>query len=317
MRKEIGGYIEYEYNHGKMIHENAVHLNCGRRAFSYLIKSRSIKNIWIPKFTCESVIEPFRKAGCMINLYSVGLNLQPQIENVPSDDWIIIINYYGQINNRTIQKIANIHSKIIVDNTQAYFQMPVCGIDTVYTCRKFFGVTDGAILYTNKRLDDTFEKDVSFGRMTYILGRYERTASEYYSLYEKNNDLFKEEPIKEMSKLTENILHGIDYEYVCNKRVDNFKYLDKNLKAHNKLVLEIPDGAFMYPLYVSNGAILRKELIDKKIYIPTLWPDVFDICENKELEYDMALNILPIPVDQRYDIDDMKYIVKEVYKCIN
>ena len=36
-----------------------------------------------------------------------------------------------------------------------------------------------------------------------------------------------------------------------------------------------------------------------------------------ELEFDMAKNILPIPVDQRYGIEDMEYIVEEVLKCID
>lgn len=40
--KEIGGYIEFEYAHGEMLHGDAVLLNCGRRTFSYLVKSREI-----------------------------------------------------------------------------------------------------------------------------------------------------------------------------------------------------------------------------------------------------------------------------------
>ena len=66
----------------------------------------------------------------------------------------------------------------------------------------------------------------------------------------------------------------------------------------------------MYPLHVENGAELRKELQKEKIYIPTLWPAVLDICREGELEYDMAKNILPLPVDQRYTTDDMQHIVQ-------
>ena len=72
----------------------------------------------------------------------------------------------------------------------------------------------------------------------------------------------------------------------------------------------------MYPLYIENGAEVRKQLQAKKIFIPTLWPAVFNLCKENELEYDMAKNILPIPVDQRYGIDDMDYLLEEVYKCL-
>ena len=44
--KEIGGYIELDDFHGKMLHENAKHLNCGRTALMYLIESRNIKKLW-------------------------------------------------------------------------------------------------------------------------------------------------------------------------------------------------------------------------------------------------------------------------------
>lgn len=316
VNKEIGGYIEIEYNHGGMLHENAVHLNCGRRALSYIIRSKDIKKIWIPKLTCRSVIEPFKTEGCEVGFYSVGSDFLPQLDRIPNEDWIVLINYYGQISNEQIQDIATKHSKLIVDNTQAYFQMPVDGLDTVYSCRKFFGVADGAILYTSDLLIDEIKVDESFERMTFLMGRFERTASEFYEMYARNNDLFENEPIKKMSKLTKNILCGINYEFVSTVRLKNFRYLDDHLKDINRLNLVTPDGAFMYPLYIENGKKIRKQLQDKKIYIPTLWPDVYDICLEKEIEYDMAANILPIPVDQRYRIEDMRYIAKEIFKLL-
>ena len=149
-----------------------------------------------------------------------------------------------------------------------------------------------------------------------MLGRYEKSASEFYNEYVANNDFFENEPIKLMSRLTNNILHGIDYEYVKNRRTENFTYLNEKLFSVNKLQLKIPQGAFMYPLYVNNGGVLRKKLQERKIYIPILWPSVFAICTDDELEYDMAKNILPLPVDQRYSLEDMKYLVDCILKLI-
>ena len=145
--------------------------------------------------------------------------------------------------------------------------------------------------------------------MNFLLGRYERTASEFYKDYVDNNHLFKHEPIKRMSKLTDNLLHGIDYEFAKKRRTENFAYLHKQFKEENQLKLICPAGAFMYPLYLMNGVDIRRKLQEHKIFIPTLWPAVFEICNEDELEYDMAKNILPIPIDQRYSISDMEYIV--------
>ena len=194
--EEIGGYIEFEYNHGAMLHENSNHLNCARRAFSYLIKSRNIRKVWLPILSCDSVIEPFKSSNCEINFYSVDSQLFPLINSIPSNEWIVIINYYGQIDNRILSGIKEKYSHIIFDNTQAYFQSPLKDVDTIYSCRKFFGVSDGAFLYTNSVIEDNLEVDESYKRMTYLIGRFERSASEFYSLFDKNNSIFDAEPIK-------------------------------------------------------------------------------------------------------------------------
>ena len=309
---EIGGYIEFERNHKKMLHENAIKLNCGRRAFSYILESRNIKKIWIPRFTCASVIEPCIKRGVEYRLYSIGMDFLPNDKEIDPRDWVYIINYYGQISNDKISRLRNRFPKTVVDNAQAYFQMPNDDVDTFYTCRKFFGVADGAILYSSSRIEMQLDTDESYQRMTFLMGRYERNASEFYELYNSNNEMFDNEQIKKMSLLTMNILKGIDYENVKDVRTRNFEYLHEHLGDMNKLDLTVPEGAYMYPLYINGGDIVRKRMIEKRIYIPILWPDVFNISQPNSIEYDMARNILPLPVDQRYGGAEMERIVREI-----
>ena len=309
--KEIGGYIELDTYTGKMLHDEGIKLNCGRNALAYIIKAKNIKKLWMPKFMCDSCDKVLSDNQVDVEYYSIGLDFKPVIKEW--DGWLYVVNFYGQLSNDYLTSLGD---RIIVDNAQAYFQKPIPGVDTLYTCRKFFGVADGAILYTDKYIEIE-EQDESFERMHFLLGRYERTASEFYSEYVDNNHFFKNEPIKRMSKLTENFLHGIDYEMVKKRRTQNFSYLHGKLHSLNKLNLSVPDGAFMYPLYIDNGEEVRKLLQAKKIFIPILWPAVFNLCNEDDVEYDMAKNILPIPVDQRYGIEDMEYIVQEIDKCIN
>lgn len=304
--KEIGGYIELDTYTGKMLHSDGIKLNCGRNALAYIIKAKNIKKLWMPKFMCDSCDKVLSDNQVDIEYYSIGLDFKPVIKEW--DGWLYVVNFYGQLSNEYLSSLGD---RIIVDNAQAYFQEPISGVDTLYTCRKFFGVADGAILYTDKFIK-VEEQDESFGRMHFLLGRYERFASEFYAEYVENNHFFRNQPIKTMSKLTENLLHGIDYEEVRKRRTQNFSYLHEKLYYVNMLNLSLPDGAFMYPLYIENGAELRKQLQTKKIFIPTLWPAVFTLCGEDELEYDMAKNILPIPVDQRYGIEEMEYIINEI-----
>ena len=68
----------------------------------------------------------------------------------------------------------------------------------------------------------------------------------------------------------------------------------------------------MYPLLIRNGSEIRTALQKEKISIPTLWPNVLKECPVDSLEYHYAADILPIPVDQRYGIKDMKYLVEVI-----
>lgn len=308
---EIGGYIELDTYRLPMLHENAIKLNCGRNAFAYLIESKNIKKVYIPKFNCDCITDLCKRMNIDFDTYSIDKSFRPIFnKELNAGECFYLINYYGQISNTEIEVYKGKYKNIIVDNAQAYFQMPVEGIDTLYTCRKFFGVSDGAILYTDKKLNRKLDIDESFNRMRFVLGRFERSASEFYIESSENNDLFDNESIKYMSKLTQNLLHGIDYGYVGKKRTTNFEYLDKIFKDKNQLQLCTPNGAFMYPLLVSNGAEIRKELQQKKIYIPVLWPNVLNECSEESIEYNFAKNILPLPCDQRYSEKEMGYMSK-------
>lgn len=309
---EIGGYIELDKYGLPMLHDNAIALNCGRNALAYLIRAKNIKKIQIPKFLCASVREICEKENVQVKFYSISSDFEPQNIFLEEDEWLYLVNYYGQITNERIKEFSTIYKRIIVDNAQAYFQMPVDGIDTLYTCRKFFGVADGAMLYTDARLKEDFQQDESYSRMQFLLGRFERQASEFYNEYVTNNQMFLNEPIKIMSKLTRNLLHGINYTEVKKCRTENFMMLHEVFEKINCLAIKVPEGAFMYPLYIERGAEIRKMLNKIKIYTPTLWPDVFESCKECELEYDMAKNILPLSVDQRYNKEHMRYIIENI-----
>lgn len=310
--KEIGGYIELEHYHGLMLHENALKLNCGRNCLAYLIRARKIKRIVFPYFMCDSCDRIFNEQNISVRYYHIGWDFKPIKVELEDDEWLYLVNYYGQLSNNYIQGLIDDHIRVIVDNAQAYYQSPISGVDTLYTCRKFFGVPDGAFLYTEQDMDFQLDQDESFKRMDFLLGRFERTASEFYSEYVANNQLFESEPIKKMSKLTENLLQSIDYECARKKRLDNFQFLHQILESNNMIEVKVPYGPFMYPFYAENGVVIRKELQKKKIYIPTLWPNVLERCDSGDLEYRLAMNILPLPCDQRYSRNDMKYLCDNI-----
>lgn len=314
--KEIGGYLELDTYKLPMLHENAIALNCGRNCLAYLIKARKITKIKVPYFMCDSVFEVCEKYGAKVSFYHIDKYFKPLNIDLAEDEWLYVMNYYGQLTSAELTRLKDSCGRIIVDNAHAYFDMPIPDIDTLYTCRKFFGVADGAFLYSNSRLDEDLRTDESFDRMIFLLGRFERTASEFYGYYQENNNRFADEPIKRMSKLTNNLLHGIDYSFVKQRRTENFRQYHISLREINELKIQMSGGAFAYPLLIKNGALIRKALQQKKIYIPTLWPNVVCDMPKDSLEYRFANDILPLPCDQRYGTEEIQYIIKALGEAV-
>ncbi len=315
--KEYGGYIEFEYYHGLEYHENALALNSGRHCLEYWLRANPAKKLYLPYFLCCSVADTCKKVGVAVDYYPIDSQFRPIFDR-PLDDgeWLYVVNFYGQLSDESLLVLKNQHKNLLVDNAQAFFRKPLPGLDTLYTCRKFFGVADGGYLYTDVRLAELPEQDCSYDRMAFLFGRMEKSAGEFYSQYTANNHRLTDEPVKQMSKTTQNILKSLDYSRISAQRTDNFSRFHKYFEAVNNLTLSVPQGAFMYPLYVENGANLRKELQQKKIFIPTLWPDVLALCGPDAPEYHMTNNILPLPVDQRYSREDMDAIAAEILRLI-
>jgi len=313
--KEFGGYIEFENYSGLEFYPDAVALNCARNCLAFLIEARGIKKIHIPLMLCSSVKEVCEKYFVEIEFYSINGDFTPQIDfDFKENEYLYLVNYYGQLSNDVLSEFKAKYQNVIVDNVQAFFQEPIDGTDTIYTCRKFFGVSDGAYLVTDSKLNRTLPVDISYPRMNFLLARYETNAEDHYQEYVTNNELFKDEPVKRMSKLTHNLLRGIEYESIKERRKSNFIYLHSHLGSINKLSLTIPEGPFSYPLLVGGGSELRKQLQKRKIYIPTLWPEVIDIYPPESLEVYYSKDILPLACDQRYAKADLAVIVNAIRK---
>lgn len=315
--REIGGYIEFERYSGSVYHDGAVALDCGRSCLEYLIDARGIRTIWLPDFMCESVRGRCERCGVSVRTYAIGGDLRPVYDFAPAaGEYLYLCDYYGQLGEADVRRaLAFASGRVIVDEAQCYFKRPVAGVDTLYTSRKFLGVADGAYLYTDAEAARTYPRDESFDRMRFLLGRFERTASEFYGEYRANNDYFEDQPAKRISLLTENILASLDYARIMRTREENFAFLHKALAARNELArgeakLVSPPGPFAYPLLVRGGCELRRALAqEEKIYVPTLWPNVVEEAPEGSAAHRFACDILPLPVDQRYGRADMRRIV--------
>lgn len=313
--KEIGGYFGLEEFTGQEYYPGAAAVNSGRNALLYILKCRKAEKIYIPGFLCDSVFRMCQREGIPYGEYDIKDDFTPDFQgSLGGGEYLYIVNYYGQLSGDFIKSLKDEYKRIIVDNVQAFFQKPADGSDTVYSCRKFFGVPDGGYAYTECRERLLMETDFSKNRMTHILGRFEESGSAYYGDFQENDEKFYGLPLMAMSRVTHNILRGVNYGDVKKKRNANFRVLADNLGESNGKEFKFWEGPYCYPFYCKDGPKVRRILAEKKIYIATLWPNV--IKNRGGRDRDFAENILPLPCDQRYREEDMERLSEEIKKII-
>ena len=311
--KSIGGYFELELSQGEEYHKNAIRLNTGRNAFEYVLRAKQYKKVYLPFYTCDVMFEPIKKLKLDFEFYSIDKNFGPifDFSKVQANDVFVYTNYFGICDNQVLE-VSQKCKNLIVDNSQAFYSKPHPLVDTFYSPRKFFGVPDGAYLYTDTKLEVGIEQDVSLNRFGHLVGRIEKDAEAYYQKFKENDHSLTGQPIKEMSKLTKRLLQSVDYRHVAQKRIDNFLYLHDSFKNQNQWKFELEGDAIpmVYPFLVENGEALKKILLQNKVFVATYWPNVCDWCENDSFEFYIVNNLLPIPIDQRYGVENMQKIIQ-------
>ena len=156
------------------------------------------------------------------------------------------------------------------------------------------------------------EQDQSYQRMAHLLIRADIGAEAGYSEFRKNDDSLINNPMRLMSNLTEKILCSIDYESAKQLRRSNYMQLNEQLSAKNGIDLTLDEDAvpMVYP-YLTDDATLRQRLIANCIYVATYWPNLAKL-NYDTLEECLAKKIIALPIDQRYNKEDMKRIIESI-----
>lgn len=316
----IGGYFELaDYEKGVFPHPDGVCLNTGRNALEYILRSLGdIKLVYLPYYDCEVVLEPLKRLQIPWRLYHIDVHLEID-ETIPlqQGEYIIANNYFG-IKDAYINHLAEQYGDhLIVDCAQAFFARPIPGIKSFYSPRKFLGVADGGIAYSWET-DGVFvsERECTKSHDSHLLIRKRHGAEEGFQAYRENERKLDNQPVRLMSSATKSILDHIDYEKIVSRRRENYTFLHEALKKRNLLLLPESESfscPLVYP-FLTNDSLLRRRMIENKVFVATYWPNVFEWADKNSVEYEMAEKLVPLPIDQRYSAADMSRILS-VLQC--
>ena len=320
MRKqEYGGFLPLELNKKKEYFQYAPEdirrYNCGRTAISMAVADHRVDKFFVPYFTCDTVLEALEEQNISVERYHLTEDMLPenleQMRREAGDTGILLVNYYGLMGAQT-KKCMSGFQRVILDNTQAFFEPPVLqtGVSNIYSCRKFVGVPDGAYLIEKNTNAPALSSELSWNHYEFICHSYECGTNAAYQENLENDARFHSERAG-MSQLTRDVLACADYQGIYEARRTNFLHLQERLGAINRMKFSESDAApYLYPFWTERdqGAVLRAALLKEKIYPPVLGKDWLVSCTADSLEAQWTRDVLYLPVDQRYGTEDMDVI---------
>lgn len=314
----IGGFIGLETAGapGRQYHETPA-LSTGRACLRHILQHIKPDKVWLPFYVCDTVLQPLHELGIAYHFYRLDEALEIQDETClqADSDLILYVNYFGIKRDYIAQLAARFGSRLVVDDTQAFFRKGSPGLWSFNSARKFFGVPDGAYLYMPDGAPlPTFPGATpDYQHLINRISGDPQTAYQQFLAYEESLD---SQP-RAISSTSEELLAGLDYSVIAQRRRQNFMQLQKALNTFNRLNTELSphDVPLYYPLLTELP--LRERLIERRVFVPQLWPEILTRKDQNHVwERHLASNLSPLPLDQRYDVDDMNRIITEVSELL-
>lgn len=327
-----------------------VWLSTGRSAIGYVIKTIELRKpnlkkvAVLPSFTCDTVFEPFLKAGYDVFYYPVEKDLSTSsefiLQTVMEHDASIVLfhRYFGfdtldrQV-NKLCETLRNLGKYSIEDCTQClYSDIPRANSDfTIGSIRKWLGVPDGgfAVCREGVWVDKPNKTDVALEqakvKASYAKYRYlfeqEGDKCEFLNMYrEAEAILDNQNETYAISETSTKVQACLNRKKLISKRRSNFELLSKSLAGQVQVVFKLYDNKevpLYFPILVDDRSSLQKHLRNHSIYAPVVWPKVekqSTQCAGAENAYQ---HLLCIPIDQRYNADDMNRITKVISSFYN
>lgn len=332
--------------------DHVVRTNSAKAAIYFAVQKMKPTKLYVPYYMCNSVLHMLAGSGVCVEKYWLNDELLPALEetdakaeavetkgietksietkstetkNVEAANTqtigILLVNYFGVMDQKMNQLVEQ-YKNVIIDNSHAFFCPPVLREDVynVYSCRKFVGVPDGGYLVAKHPLSFDLEPDKVSHHFSYLTVSSEYSMNEAYT-EKMESDKYFYDNYKGMSQISQGLLSSVDYTFIKQKREENFAVLHSLLKEYNQFSLEEKNVApYLYPFRPKKNALgdpidvaaLKKSLVAQKIYTPTLWRELITSEYEGTLEYQISKNTVFLPIDQRYDAQDMEYLAQTV-----
>lgn len=302
--------------------------------------------VLLPSYLCGDILRPFKEENVGFAFYRVNADLSVSIGDIKkkiksNTKALLIIHYFGYPQAiKEIQKLTKEHSLYLIEDTAQSFLTKYNGQflgsagDLAFTSfRKYLPVLDGSLVLLNREeINNSFKwARPSPTHIFYLCLRYLGMSFKnlylkayfvpkplFLWLFTKADEMLNEYPKPaKISALSESLLHKLDFDSITMKRRGNFQYLLDNwhFDIAQPLFNELPAGVcpLGFPVLAKDRDHVKQELIKRKVYPPIHWNLPLEIDEDEfSVSWEISQTILTIPIDQRYELKDMHYILRQM-----
>lgn len=303
----------------------------GRTAIETVLKNEpNIRKALLPSYCCDSMIEPFRRAGVNVGFYTVAFEegLKIDLRTTEDVDCILWCNYFGfRVLMPELTDFIVRGGIVIEDITHSFFSVHQYNEQSRYlvaSLRKWEPILCGG--YVVSRDGELRNKPVNIPsvkfqekkkkamklKAEYLAGISNVDKHSFLSMFSETNEWLAENysglTIDDYSKDYLSYVHISSHR---EQRIKNAKVLYEGLIDNPNVRFLFPLDAMDCPLFVpviineSKRDAIRKKLIENDIYCPVHWPHPMAACESNL--YEMELSLI---CDHRYNEIDMKRIVE-------
>lgn len=296
----------------------------GRTSIHYVLKNillkRNVQRVYMPSYSCSSMIQPFEELGIEVEYYDVYYNegLKYNIDLNENCDIFFAMNYFGYSKTNMEEYIKKFKAKgkiVIEDITHSIFSDKRYSIYSDYvvgSLRKWFPISSGAIaacMNSNFELDlrnDSNEELINLknkamqNKKVYIDSK-KGSKEEFLNQYAESNHILSENyKYYSIDSKSYEIIMGMDLEKIKNQRKENTKVIYEKLKNNMNIRFLVEnynedDCLLFVPILLKHKIRneLRNYLISKNVFLPVHWP----LDERINNIFDKELSLV---CDQRY-----------------
>ncbi|HJN60851.1 MAG TPA: hypothetical protein QF630_07395 [Alphaproteobacteria bacterium] len=308
--------------------EDCLAFSNGRAALAWFVERRGpFESVALSAYTCPSVPAAFDGLGLTIGLFDHGAEtVTDVVAGLPGHSLVLLPATFGMapwIDSAALGSAAT----VIIDAAQTafghlVFEAPPGG--AVLSCpRKTLALGDGAILRLASFRDDDRAAvsalpdiaDISAqkqaGRALFAHA-HEADEAEALRLVRTAEAAYPTTPHR-MSDSALVAFCRVDAREHARRRKGNLAILRAQLPAP---VLGNEGTPFCYPLLLADRDDVMARLHERRIFATPLWPDSRHDPARHAQAARLARELLCLPLDQRYDGDDMALLATQVRACL-